>query len=41
MYNNNVYLKIDRMFNKLFKNYIIDFVNEFENRYKELTQFDV
>ena len=32
-YNNNIYLNIDRAFNELFKNYIINFTNEFENKF--------
>ena len=32
VYNNNVHSNIDRAFNKLFKNYVADFANEFENR---------
>ena len=31
-YNNNVHLNIDRAFNKLFKNYVINFANEFKNK---------
>ena len=32
-YNNSVHLNIDRAFNELFKNYVADFANEFENRF--------
>ena len=32
-YKNNVHLNIDRAFNKLFKNYVADFANEFKNRF--------
>ena len=32
VYNNSVHLNIDRALNKLFKNYIADFANEFENK---------
>ena len=32
-YNNNVHLNIDRVFNELFKNYVADFANEFENKF--------
>ena len=32
-YNNNVHLNIDRAFNELFKNYVTDFANEFENKF--------
>ena len=32
-YNNNVHLSIDRAFNKLFKNYVANFANEFESRF--------
>ena len=31
-YNNNVHLNIDRAFNELFKNYVANFANEFENK---------
>ena len=32
-YNNNVHLNIDHAFNKFFKNYIVNFANEFENKF--------
>ena len=32
-YNNNVHLNIDHAFNELFKNYIINFANEFESKF--------
>ena len=32
-YNNNVHLNIDRAFNKLLKDYVADFANEFEIRF--------
>ena len=32
-YHNNVHLSIDRVFYILFKNYVVDFVNEFESRF--------
>ena len=32
-YNNNVHLNINRAFNKLFKNYVIKFANESENKF--------
>ena len=32
-YNNSVYSNIDRVFNKLLKNYIADFANESESRF--------
>ena len=31
-YNNNVHSNINRAFNILFKNYVTDFANEFENK---------
>ena len=37
---NNIYLNIDCMLKKLFKNYIVDFTNESENRFiKKETSF--
>ena len=37
-YNNNMHLNIDRAFNEFFKNYVINFANEFENKFiKEKT----
>ena len=33
VYNNNVHLNIDRAFNKFFKNYVVNFANEFEDRF--------
>ena len=38
-YNNNVHLNIDRAFNELFKNYIINFANEFENKFIKKKHF--
>ena len=38
-YNNNVYLNIDRALNKLFKNYIANFANEFENKFMKRKTF--
>ena len=32
-YNNNVHLNIDRAFNEFFKNYVANFVNEFESKF--------
>ena len=32
-YNNNVHLNIDRAFNELFKDYVVNFANEFESRF--------
>ena len=32
-YNNNVHLNIERAFNELFKNYVANFANEFENKF--------
>ena len=32
-YNNSVHSNIDRAFNELFKNYVADFANEFENKF--------
>ena len=33
VYNNSIYLNIDRALNELFKNYVVDFANEFESRF--------
>ena len=32
-YNNSVHLNINRAFNKLFKNYVVNFVNESKNKF--------
>ena len=32
-YNNSVHLNIDRVFNELFKSYVANFANEFENKF--------
>ena len=37
-YNNNVHSNIDRALNELFKNYVANFANKFENKFiKEKT----
>ena len=38
-YNNNVHSNIDRIFNELFKNYVADFANAFENRFIKKRHF--
>ena len=39
VYNNSVYLNIDRALNELFKNYVVNFVNKFENKFIKKKHF--